>query len=190
MRYAIPVFVCVGALSACGSGAPEATKSSGAASSTSAPAATRSSGLVGADTKARCGGFGTAQAAEILGVTASAVTDHSQDITPTSRGCEFRAGDKKIAFSLGLENSIDEAKKSLENMRQAYVISAEAQEKATGRKIEEGAYSEILDVGDEAVWTVTNQSLAVRHKNLTILVMSPNDKRMQVAVARKILEHL
>jgi hypothetical protein len=188
--HAIPAAVCVFALSACGNGAGSGTTSSAAGSSPPASTAARSSGLVGADAKARCGGFGTAQAAEILGVTAGAVTERSQDITPTSRGCEFSAGDRKISFSLGLEDSIDDAKKNLENQRESYVMSARTQESATGKKIEEGAYSDILDVGDEAIWSVTNRSLAVRRKNLTILVMSPNDKRVQVAIARKILDSL
>ena len=40
------------------------------------------------------------------------------------------------------------------------------------------------------IWNVTNGALTVRHKNLTIMVLSPDDKRTQVAVANKILELL
>src|SRR4030095_13897067 len=96
-----------------------------------------------------CGGFGAVQAAEILGVAAPAVTARSQDVTPTTRGCEFSAGDKKISFSLTVEDSIDDAKKDFQNLRETYVIAARAQESATGKALEEGAYSDILSVGDE-----------------------------------------
>lgn len=190
MRPVIRVLICLLPLAACGSGATGDTTASAGASSSQAPAAARSSGLVGAEAKARCGGFGTAQAAEILGVTAAAVTARSQDVTPTTRGCEFSAGDKKISFTLTVEASIDAAKRDFENLREGYVIAARAQESATGKKIEQGAYSDILSVGDEGVWSVTNGAMAIRHKNLQIMVMAPSDKRTQAAIAAKILERL
>lgn len=59
--------------------------------------------LIGRDTLARCAGFGVVNAAEILGVPASAVVDKSQDITPNSRGCGFAHGEdgsKALLFSV------------------------------------------------------------------------------------------
>lgn len=187
MRYAIAVCLCIIPLNGCG--APTDAGQTPSAGSSPAAAGSTSSKLAGADIKAKCGGFDAAQAAEILGVPAASVSAGGQDVTPTSRACEYRAGEKKIGFSINLEGSADDAKKALENMREAYVIAARAQEKSTGKEIKEGAYSDILDLGDEAIWSVTNQSLAVRRQHVTIIVMLPDDKRMQVAVARKILEH-
>ena len=190
MRPLIPGCVCLLALGACGGDATSDPPSSAATTPVSVNTTAKSAGLVGVDAKARCGGFGTAQAAEILGVGAGAVIERSQDVTPTTRGCEFSAGDKKISFSLTVEASIDEAKRDFENLRETYEIAARAQESATGKKIEEGAYSDILSVGDEGVWSVTNGSMAIRYKNLKIMVLEPSDKRTQAAVATKIIEQL
>ena len=60
----------------------------------------------------------------------------------------------------------------------------------TGKEIKEGAYSDILSVGDEAIWSITNGAMTVRHKNLIIMVILPDDKRTQAAVATKILGQL
>jgi hypothetical protein len=189
MRQLILVLVCVAGPTGCGGPAAETASPGGTAAS---PAQTKTSGrVVGAEAKARCGGFGAAQAAEALGVAATAVTEHSQDITPTSRGCSFSAGDgKTVEFSLSLDRSVDDAERALASLRETYMIAGRAQESATGKPVEGGAYTDILDLGDEAVWSVTNTALTVRYRNLTILVTLPSDKRMQVAVARKILERL
>ena len=184
--------VCVGLLisGACGGGSTGAPPASSAAAPVSTQQTAKSGGLVGGEAKARCGGFGAVQAAEILGVAAAAVTTRSQDVTPTTRGCEFSAGDKKISFSLTVEDSIDDAKKDFQNLRETYVIAAKAQESSTGKELKEGAYSDILSVGDEGVWSVTNGSMAIRYKNLKFMVLAPSDKRTQAAIAAKIIELL
>ena len=189
MRHAIPLVVGLLTLGACGSGSGDQATSTGA-SATAAATRSAKSRLISAETKVRCAGFGPAQAAEFLGVAAGAVTQRAKDITPTARGCEFIGADKKILFSLGLDDSAEDTKRAFESLRETYVMSARIQESATGKKLEEGAYSDILSLGDEAIWSITNMSLAVRHKNLTITVMSPDDKRTQVAIAKKILEGL
>jgi len=189
MRHAVLALICMVAAGSCGRTAEPDTASSAtppAAAATSAGAA-----LVPADAKARCAGFGTAEAAEILGVPPSAVTDRSQDITPISRGCTFRAGDEQaVNFMLRVDDSIEAATSEFAGLKDTYVIAARAQEAATGKKVAEGAFSDILGVGDEAIWSVTNGSLVVRYRNLTILVISPSDKRAQVAIAKKVLEKL
>lgn len=187
MRYAISVVMCALALCGCGGGAPGERASAGNATPGVKAKSVEATGLVTADVKNRCAGFGAAQAAEILGTPAGSVTATSQDITPMARGCEFIGGGKKISFSLALEASIDDAKRAIANSRETYVISARAQETATGKEIKEGAYSDILSVGDEAIWSVTNGAMTVRHKNLIIMVISPDDKRTQAAIATKIL---
>jgi hypothetical protein len=67
-------FVYVGVLisGACtGGGSNAAPPSSSAAAPVSTQQPAKSGGLVGGEAKARCGGFGAAQAAEILGVAAA-----------------------------------------------------------------------------------------------------------------------
>jgi hypothetical protein len=190
MRYFTPALIGLLAFGACGSGASGEPSPSSTPAVGSSQGSAKSSGLISVDAKARCGGFGAAEAAQILGVAAATVTARSQDVTPTTRGCEFKSGDKAVSFSLTVEDSIDEAKKDFENLRETYVIAARAQESATGKALDEGAYSDILGVGDEGVWSVTNGSMAIRYRNPKIMVLAPNDKRMQAAVAAKIIEVL
>jgi hypothetical protein len=64
------------------------------------------------------------------------------------------------------------------------------QQSATGDKPAEGAYVDILGVGDEAIWSHTNGTLAVRRANLTIMVMRPDDRKQQAAVAQKVIAGL
>ena len=142
------------------------------------------------DARATCAGFTTAQAADILGVAAADVSQKTEDVTPETRGCTYAAGNKRVSFTLRLAESLDEAKRDFANMREGFEISARAQEKATGKPIPEGAYSDILNIGDEGVWSVTNGSMAIRYKALEIIVMLPGDKRTQAAVATKIVDRL
>ncbi|HET9370821.1 MAG TPA: hypothetical protein VFO19_11260 [Vicinamibacterales bacterium] len=152
-----------------------------------ANAATQASGpLVTAAVTAKCAGFTRAHAGEILSVPEAAVTERRTDITPTTRGCDYSAGAKKIAFSLALDSSAAETRRRFEDLRETYTIAGRAAE-AAGKVLPQGAYTDILNVGEEALWSATNESVAVRHKNLTILVMLPNDKRTQAAIATKIL---
>jgi hypothetical protein len=185
MRTIVSVLVYSLALGACGQ-SNDATGER--ATSAEAPAPAKRSGLVAADVRTRCAGFGAAQAAEFLGVPASAIAERMEDTTPTARGCQFEAGEKRILYWVSVDDSVEEAERELANLREGYVMSARAQEHTTGKALEQGAYSDILALGDEAIWSATNDTLAVRHKNLRIQVMAPNDKRAQVAVARKILE--
>jgi hypothetical protein len=141
----------------------------------------------------RCAGFGAAQAAELLAVPAGQIEPRLQQITPTTRECSFvyRADPTRlVGFSITREDSIDEAKHSFASYRETVSIGSRVQQSATGEKPAEGAYVDILGVGDEAVWSHTNESLAVRHKNLTIMVMRPDDKKQQAAVAQKVLAGL
>ena len=157
---------------------------SNASSSTST--STASSG--GADGKSPCAGFGVAQAAELMGVPATEVKQNLGNITPSTRSCDFVAGDKRIGFSVTVEESVDAAKRVLENAKETYEMALRAQEKATGKEIPEGAYSDIVNIEDEAIWSVTNGTILGRRKNVTYQVMFPNERRGQAAVARKIAE--
>jgi hypothetical protein len=140
-----------------------------------------------------CAGFGAAQAAELLAVAAADVEARSEQVTPTTRGCTFTyRGDetRQLSFSITREDSIDEAKHSFASYRETVSIGSQVQQSATGKQPEEGAYVDILGVGDEAIWSHTNGALAVRRANLTIMVLRPDDRKRQAAVAQKIMAGL
>ena len=173
-------------LCACGGSKTE----DGSTSSASASSSASNANFFSRDTLAKCAGFGAAQAAAILGVAPDAVVEKSEDITPNSRGCNYAPRDdasKALFFSVNFDESVDEAKTSFAQMRDTLSLGSRVQESATGTKSAEGAYSDILGVGEEAVWSTVNGSLAVRQKNITILVMRPNDKATQVKVAQEVL---
>jgi hypothetical protein len=174
MRLVLIVLAGSVAFSAC-SNAPASTSTS-----TASPA--QSGG------KGPCAGFGVAQAAELMGVPASEVKENLGSVTPTTRSCDFVAGDKRIGFTVTVEESVDAAKRVLDNAKETYEMSASAQEKATGKELPQGAWSDILDIEDEVIWSVTTGAMLGRRKNVTYQVLFPNDKRGQAAVARKISE--
>ena len=141
----------------------------------------------------RCAGYGAAQAAEFLAVPAAEIEPQFAQVTPTTRGCTFTfRGDptRVVSFSITREDSIDVAKASFASYRDTVTIGSRVQQSATGDKPAEGAYVDILGVGDEAVWSHTNETLAVRHRNLTIMVMRPDDRKQQAAVAQKVIAGL
>jgi hypothetical protein len=162
------------------SGCSNAPASTSTSTSTASPA--RSDG------KNSCAGFGVAQAAELMGVPASEVKENLGSVTPTTRSCDFVAGDKRIGFTVTVEESVDAARRVLENAKETYEMALRVQEKATGKEIPEGAWSDILNIEDEVIWSVTNGTILGRRKNVTYQVMFPNDKRGQAAVAQKIAE--
>ena len=141
----------------------------------------------------RCAGFSAAQAAELLAVPAAEVEPHLEQVTPTTRGCTFtyrRDQSRQLSFSITREDSIEEAKHSFASYRETVTIGSRVQQSATGDKPPEGAYVDILGVGDEAIWSHTNGTLAVRRTNLTILVMRPDDRKQQAVVAQKVIAGL
>ena len=140
-----------------------------------------------------CGGFGTAQAAELLAVSATEVEPRFEQVTPATRGCTFTyRGDqtRQVSFSITREDSIDDAKHSFASYRETVSIGSQVQQSATGEKPAEGAYVDVLGVGDEVIWSHTNETLAVRRANLTIMVLRPDDRKRQAAVAQKIIAGL
>jgi hypothetical protein len=145
------------------------------------------------DVANRCAGYGASQAAEFLAVPAAVIEPRFEQVTPTTRGCGFvyRADPTRVVtFSITREDSVDEAKDSFASYRDTVTISSRVQQSATGDKPAEGAYVDILGVGDEAVWSHTNGSLTARRANLTIMVMRPDDRKQQAAVAQKVIAGL
>jgi hypothetical protein len=154
---------------------------------------TGSSPVYSAEVVNACGRFTAAQAAEFLAVPAAEVESRFAQVTPTTRGCTYTyRGDqsRQVSFSITREESIEEAKHSFASYRETVTIGSRVQQSATGEKPAEGAYVDILGVGDEAIWSHTNETLAVRRANLTIMVIRPDDKKQQAAVAQKVIASL
>ena len=57
-------------------------------------------------------------------------------------------------------------------------------------KLPKGAYSDISGLGDEAVWSDVNGSLAVRKGALTLQFMAPKGKLEQIKAAEAVLKKL
>jgi hypothetical protein len=172
---------------ACG-GAPDASPGSGAAPGSAAG----SGGLVGPEVVSRCAGFGPAEAAGFLGVPAAAIVDRSSDITPTARICAFAVAadeSKAVSFTLERDESVEASARAYASMKDMIPIAAGAQQ-STDMATGDSPLIEIGGLGDEALWTNTNHSLTVRSRNLTILVMLPNERPSQIKVADKVLELL
>ena len=141
----------------------------------------------------RCAGFGGPQAAEFLQVPAGDIESRLDQVTPTTRGCTFTYRvdqTRQVSFSITREDSVDEAKHSFASYRETVSIGSRVRQSATGEKPAEGAYVDIFGVGDEAIWSHTNETLAVRRANLTIMVIKPDDKKQQAAVAQKVIASL
>jgi hypothetical protein len=156
------------------------------------PAAASPTTVFGADTLARCGGFGAAEAAPFLGVAASEVADHRSNIAPNLRSCMFaKQSDEAstVTFTISREDSIKDATESYAQFKDNIPIASSAQ-KAVGVDSGDSALIEISGLGDEALWTNVNGALTVRFHNLTILVMSPSDRKTQISVAEKVLAGL
>ena len=178
--------LCVLASCACNSSNDQ--KASGEAST----AASKTS-VYSKEVAQQCAGFGASQAAELLAVSAAEIEPRFDQVTPTTRGCTFTfRGDqtRQVSFTVSHDESVDDAKHSFASYRETVSIGSRVQQSATGEKPPEGAYVDILGVGDEAVWSHANGALNVRHGNLTIMVIRPDDKKQQAAVAQKVIAGL
>lgn len=140
--------------------------------------------------KAGCGLFTREDAAAVLGVPAAEVTVDSQELYAGNWNCSFTGGgmDQMVNFNLSLSESSDEAARDMAQYRSHL-------ETARGVKpfkddAGEGPYSEVAGLGDEALWTGVNSTLAVRKGNLSLQISLPQDRSAQEEVARRFLSRL
>ena len=150
---------------------------------------TGSGGTVSLATVQSCAGFSTAAAAEILGIPAADLVDQSQDLYETLRSCSFgnpNDSRQSVIFSLSHDESVEEATAEMASLRSNLELAQHTPAGAPG----EGAYSDISGLGDEALWTAVNGTLNVRWRNVSLQVISPSDKKAQIAVAEKVLAGL
>ncbi len=139
---------------------------------------------------ADCNGFTAGDAAGILGVPASKVTAKTEELYAGNWQCSFESGDigKNMSFNVSVAKSVEEAVRGMAQYRSR--LEAAGSVSPFKENLPKGAYSDISGIGDDAVWTDINLSLAVRQGNVRIHVTMPKDKTVQMKVAGKFLAKL
>jgi hypothetical protein len=139
---------------------------------------------------ASCNGFTTEDAAGILGLPLKNVKEKSEELYTGNWQCTFESGGlgKTLSFNVSVANSAEEAERNLQQYR-AHLETA-GSVSPFKENLPKGAYSDVSGLGQEAVWTDINLSLAVRQGNVTIRVTMPKDKSLQIKVAEKFLSKL
>jgi hypothetical protein len=136
---------------------------------------------------ANCNGFTAADAAAILGAPASKFTAKTDELYAGNWQCVFDSGNtgKTMSFNVSVARSAEEAAGNMNQYRSHLETAGSVA--PFKENLPKGAYSDISGIGDEAVWTDMNVSLAVRQGNVTIHVLMPKDKTIQMEVAEKFL---
>jgi hypothetical protein len=134
-----------------------------------------------------CGGFSAADAAAWLKVPAAQVDRQVKKSGPYLWLCSFAAGKSSagIAFSIEIAPSVMRAEKEMQRYRENLVITGGTA--PFKDRLPKGAYSDIMGVGDEGVWTDVNGTYTVRKANVTVQVTLPKDKREQIRLAKDVL---
>lgn len=137
---------------------------------------------------ADCAGFAAQDAAAFLGVPAAQVTRTVRKVHATLYACAFAVGKSPpgVAFSVEIAASAKKAADEMEKYREN--LSTAGETAPWKGKLPKGAYSDILGVGDEGVWTDINGALSVRKGNATIQVTMPAAKLDQVKLAAAVVK--
>jgi hypothetical protein len=133
-----------------------------------------------------CAGFTASDAAKILSVPASALTAKTNKLHATLWMCSFtpKTG-TGLSFSVSIAKSEAAAVEEMKQLRNNLEIAGETA--PFKDKLPKGAYSDIMGVGDEAVWTDVNGTLNVRKGNIILQVITPAGKMEQIKVAEAFL---
>lgn len=136
---------------------------------------------------ADCAGFSAAKAAAFLGAPPAQVARRVEKSGKALFLCSFAVGKAPaaIAFSIEMAPSAKKAAEDLERYRENLMFAGETAP-FKGR-LPKGAYSDIMGVGDEAVWTDVNGALTVRKASLTLQVTMPAGKLAQLKLAEAVL---
>lgn len=139
----------------------------------------------GAD-PADCGGFAAAEAAPFLGTGAAQVVRTTRKVTPTLWTCSYAVGKRApaVVFNIEASPSARQAAEELERYRENLAVAGGTA--AFKDRLPTGAYSDIMGVGDEAVWTDVNGALTVRKGRFTIQVTAPQGKLAQLKLAKAV----
>ncbi len=137
----------------------------------------------------KCAGFGAQDAAQILNLPAAKLTAKIEKMTPALWRCGFTAPDGKgISFSVTISKNARAAAEEMDDLRENLELTAETA--PFRNKLPQGAYSEILNLGDESVWTDVNGTLTVRKGNVSIQVLMPSGKKEQIKIVQAFLAKL
>lgn len=136
-----------------------------------------------------CVGITAADAAPFLGVPAAQITANVEESYKGFWLCSFAqpGGSTSVSFSVKVAGSEKEAAKDMEEYRSNLELAGEQPQ---WKNLPKGAYSDILGLGDEAVWTDINGSLTVRKGKTTLQVVQPAGKMEQLKVAEAFLKKL
>ena len=139
---------------------------------------------------ADCGGFTAADAAAWLKAPAAQVT---RSVSPSGKAlwlCSFAVGKAPpaIAFSIEVAESAKKAAEQMDRYRDNLMTAGDTA--PWKGKLPKGAYSDIVGVGDDGVWTDINGSYTVRKGNATLQVTLPKAKLEQVKLAEAVLGKL
>lgn len=138
------------------------------------PPAARGRGPLSVDL-ARCGGFGAAEAATVLGVPADKVVAANKESGPGRGTCSFSApGGAGIVLAVSVWKSEAEAVAEMERQRLSLKEN----------------YSDIMGLADDGVWTEVDGSFTGRKGNVTIKVTQPAEKILKLKTAKTFFDRL
>lgn len=136
---------------------------------------------------ADCGGFAASDAATWLKVPPAQVTRTVQSSGKTLWLCSFAVGKAPpaIAFSLEIAANAKKATEQVERYRDDLATAGET--KPWKGKLPRGAYSDIMGVGDEGVWSDINGAFTVRKGHVIVQVTLPKEKPDQVKLGQAVV---
>lgn len=134
--------------------------------------------------------FKAQDAAVLLGVSADQITSKIEKGYEGFWLCSFAAGkgEKIISFSVTVSKNAKVAAEDMEKYRSNLETAGSVA--PFKDKLPSGAYSDILGLGDEAVWTDINGTLTARKGNLSIQVTNPREKKEQIKVVQAFFKKL
>ncbi len=134
----------------------------------------------------KCAGFTSEDAGKILGLPASKLVAKTEKMAVELWSCAYTTPDGKgVAFSITLAKDAKKAAREMERLRDNLEVAAGTA--PFKNRLPKGAYSEILGLGEESVWTDVNGTLTVRKGNVTIQVLMPGGKMEQIKVVQAFL---
>ncbi|MCZ7563231.1 MAG: hypothetical protein M5U08_04935 [Burkholderiales bacterium] len=147
----------------------------------------RGEGQAGLKDGGDCGGFSAAEAAAWLKLPSGKVKRSVAQSGPRLWLCSYLAGGSTpaIAFSIEIAKDGKTAAVEMERYRDNLMVAAETA--PFKGKLPKGAYSDIMGVGDEGVWTDINGAYTVRKGHVTVQFTLPKEKLSQVQLAKIVL---
>lgn len=136
-----------------------------------------------------CVGITADDVAPFLGAPAAQITANIEESYKGFWLCSFAqpGGSTSVSFSVKIAGSEKEAAGDMEEYRNNLELAGQQPQ---WKNLPKGAYSDILGLGDEAVWTDINGSLTVRKGKITLQIVKPAGKMEQIKIAEAFLKKL